>query len=519
MKGDTFQPGYSDGDVDTNFTANRDLMSVVAERYSRRDTMVGSLTATAAAFLGAGLLAACDDDDGTGGGTTVTVNAGADGATTAGNVVTLTGTAAGTPTAVEWIQVGGPAVTLTVSGSTATFIAPAVAAATPLTFAFGTLGNVLSDTTTITVSPAVLGFTGVAKNLNDVVTVPAGYSVTVMTRVGDPIAAGVAAYANDGSDSNFAQRVGDHGDALQWFGLDASGARDDSSSTRGVLVQNYENLNNQYLHASGPTNVTAGPRPPAEAIKEIEAHGVGVVEFRDTGSRQWSWVQNSAFNRRITPNTAVVFHGPARGSNWLKTVADTSGTLGTGTVNNCANGRTGWGTILTCEENWGSYFRRTGDNAARTARELVALSRYGVTTAGSYAWSTAGSDPVFARWDARATGASALADYRNEPNKFGWVVEIDPYDPTKAPRRTSSSRSFPPCAAPSPPSRATPRADWSSSTPPRPTPPTGSPTRSPSPASTSSVRSSCSNRTRSSPACRDSFKRTTTPGSTSRPLA
>jgi uncharacterized protein len=438
MKGEEFQPGYSDGDIDTNFTANRDLGSIVAERYSRRATLMGSLTATTAAFLGTTLLAACDDNNG-GGGSDVTVNAGADATTTAGNAVTLAGTVSGSATAVQWTQVGGPTVVLNASGNTATFIAPAVSAATPLTFAFGANGNVISDTTIVTVNPAVLGFGAVAKNLSDVVTVPAGYSVTVMTRLGDPIAAGVPAYANNGTDTNFAQRIGDHGDALYWYGLDAAGARDDNSSTRGVVTQNFENLNVQYLHPSGPTNVGAGPRPAAEAIKEIEAHGVGVVEFRDAGNRQWSWVQNSAFNRRITPNTPVVFNGPARGSDWLKTVADTSGNAGTGTINNCANGHTGWGTNLTCEENWAGYFRRSGDNAARTARELTALSRYGVTSAtGNFAWSTAGTEPVFARWDARATGASALADYRNEPNKFGWVVEIDPYDPTKAPRKRTA---------------------------------------------------------------------------------
>src|SRR3546814_4513080 len=91
-----------------------------------------------------------------------------------------------------------------------------------------------------------------------------------MTRVGDPLVAGVSAYANDGTDTNFAQRIGDHGDALQFFGLNAAGSRDDNSSTRGLMVQNHENLNVQYLHPNGPTNVSTGPRPEAEAIKEIE---------------------------------------------------------------------------------------------------------------------------------------------------------------------------------------------------------------------------------------------------------
>src|SRR5690606_36865557 len=132
----------------------------------------------------------------------------------------------------------------------------------------------------------------------------------------------------------------------------------------------------------------------------------------------------------------MAFHGPVRGTDFLKTVASTDGMAGRGTINNCANGYAPWGTNLTCEENWAGYFRRSGDEAARTTRELTGLRRYGVSSsAGNYAWSSAGGDPMFRRWDARATWASALADYRNEPNTFGWVVEIDPYDPTSTPRK------------------------------------------------------------------------------------
>jgi hypothetical protein len=321
----------------------------------------------------------------------------------------------------------------------ATFIAPAVASSTPLEFRYtatGANGQMSGQNTTVTVTPAVLSFAPVAKNLNDLVTVPAGYSVTVLTRLGDPIAAGVGAYANDGTDDNFAQRIGDHGDALYWYGLDANGGRDDNSSTRGLMVQNHENISEQYLHPNGPS---PAPRPAAEAIKEIEAHGVSVVEYRDSGNRQWTYVQNSAFNRRITPNTPIVFNGPVRGSDWLKTVGDPAGTGGTGTINNCANGHTLWGTNITCEENWAGYFRRSGDDAARTPRELTALRRYGVTSGtGNNAWSTAGSEQVFRRWDARATGASALADYRNEPNKMGWCLELDPYNPASTPRKRTA---------------------------------------------------------------------------------
>jgi secreted PhoX family phosphatase len=443
--------GYSDGNIDTNQTDNPTLDSIVAERYSRRQTLMGGLSATAMAFLGTSLLAACGNEN-----AAPVVSAGQNGSANSGRVVTLTGTASDDKTvaSVGWTQISGPTVTLSASNTaSATFLAPSVAAATELKFRFtGTDDKGVSTVaeTTVTVNPAALGFTSIPKNRNDVVTVPAGYTVSVLTRLGDPIAAGVPAYANNGSDSNFAQRIGDHGDALYWYGLSAAGARDDNSSTRGLMVQNHENLSVQYLHPNGPTAVATGPRPEAEAIKEIEAHGVSVVEYRDAGNRAWSYVADSAFNRRITPNTPVVFNGPARGSDLLKTAHSTDGTAGRGTINNCANGHTLWGTNLTCEENWAFYFRRDNsgagtDNAARTPRELTALRRYGVTSnIGNYAWSTVtgASGTQFRRWDARATGAAATDDFRNEPNQFGWCVEFDPYDKTLPPRKRTALGRF-----------------------------------------------------------------------------
>jgi secreted PhoX family phosphatase len=446
--------GYSDGDVDTNRSTGLSLNDMADLRYSRRQTLQSGAMATTAALLGGSLLSGCDSVVPVGNAAPV-VTAGASAATNSGRLVTLTGTAtddggnngiAGHITALAWVQTAGPTVTLSAPTATVTtFIAPAVAAATVLTFTFSATdasGQVRSATTSVTISPAVLGFAAVAKNKLDVVTVPTGYTVTIGTRTGDPLAAGVAAYANNGTDTNFAQRTGDHGDALYWFGLDAAGARSDGSSTRGLIVQNHENINQQYLHVAGATS-PGGIRPESEAIKEIECHGVSVTEYADSGNRNWAYVQASSFNRRITPNTPTVFSGPVAGSDLLKTAFSASGANGRGTVNNCANGYTPWGTAITCEENWAGYFRRSGDNAARTAKEVTALNRYGVTsTTGNFGWSTVvpadGTNTTFRRWDARATGADALSDFRNEPNQFGWVVEIDPYTPAAAPKKRTA---------------------------------------------------------------------------------
>lgn len=439
---------YSDGDVDTNTSSNPSLNAMIDQRYSRRAALRSGAMAASVAVFGGAVLAGCDSAASSSDPFPNIISVGSSGTTKAGRVVTLTANVTDNGAiSSAWVQTHGPTVTLTnPTSTTPSFIAPAVASATPLRFEYratDTAGQVTVESVTVTVDAAEMGFTSIAKNRNDVVTVPAGYSVSVLTRLGDPIAAGVAAYKNDGTDTDFANRIGDHGDALYWYGLSAAGARDDNSSVRGLMVQNHENLSVQYLHPAGPT-APGGVRPEAEAIKEIEAHGVSVVEYVEGANRAWTYVQNSAFNRRITPNTPVVFNGPVRGSALLRTPYSTDGTTGRGTINNCANGHTLWGTNLTCEENWAGYFRRSGDDAQRTARELVALRRYGVSSSsGGYGWgSVTAADPtntLFRRWDARATvGGSATTDWRNEPNQFGWCVEFDPYDKTKAPRKRTA---------------------------------------------------------------------------------
>ncbi|WP_448657665.1 alkaline phosphatase PhoX [Sphingomonas sp. CJ99] len=439
---------YTDGDIDTNPSSAVSLNSLIEQRYSRRSTLRGGVNAAALAVFGGGVVAACDEDT-TNGEPALSVTAGSSGTTSGGRVVTLNGNASGAQvTAQSFTQTSGPTVALTGANSgTATFIAPAVSTATTLGFRYSATnaGGLISQAdTTVTVNPPAIGFSAIAKNRNDVVTVPAGYTATVLYRMGDPLAASVPAYRNDGTDTNFAQRAGDHGDALYYYGLSATGARDDNSSTRGLLVMNHENITEQYLHANGPT-APGGVRPESEATTEIDLHGVSIVEVTRAASGAWSYVQSSPFNRRITPNTPMAINGPARGSAMLRTAFSPTGVAGRGTINNCANGVTPWGTNLTCEENWAGYFRRptATDNALRSPKEVVGLARYGVTSStGNYGWATVvpanAANTIFRKWDARVSGADATQDYRNEPNQYGWVVEIDPYDPASTPRKRTA---------------------------------------------------------------------------------
>jgi uncharacterized protein len=440
-------PGYSDGDVDTNRSSNETLNSIVEARYSRRGAMFGGL---AAAFLPP-LLSACGDG-------------GSDAAPTAGVTVPSTGQtssgaifglAAAVTNATEltnfsWTQTSGPSVTIENPGSVnAKFLAPSVTTATPVGFRFSaTRGSqAVSSDITVTVDPAKLGFSAVSKNLLDKVTVPAGYEVTVLYRLGDPINASTPAFLNNGTDTNYASRAGDHHDGIYYYGLASTGtARDDNNSSRGLLVMNHENITQVFLHPNGPTSV-GGVRPEAEALKEMEAHGVGIVEVSKSAAGVWSQSTTSTLNRRITPQTPMQFNGPVRGSALLQTVFSPTGVAGRGTINNCANGYTPWATNLTCEENWAGYFRRrtATDNPLRTAKEITAFTRYGVgSSTGAYGWaSVVAADPantIWRRWTTEVSSATATAaqDFRNEVNQFGWVVEIDPYDPASTPRKRTA---------------------------------------------------------------------------------
>lgn len=444
-----------DGDVDANPSTTTTLGELVEKRYSRRQMMGGMSAMTTAAF-GASMLSGCGSDDNDG--DIITVSDGTTVQTQGGRVVTLTSTASSNATSSSWSQVSGPSLALTTSGSSVSFVAPNVTTPTNVVLAFTATNGSGSSTerSTVVINPATLDFTAVPKNKNDIVTVPSGYTVSVLYRAGDPIASGVPAFANDGTDTNYAQRAGDNHDGMTYFGLAATGTSPDASnSTRGLLAINHEYINQDYMHVGAPTRTTdangVSRRPEAEVIKEIDAHGVSVVEVTRAGNTgAWSYVANSALNRRVTPSTPVSFSGPVRGDAMLRTVYSKDGTTGRGTINNCANGAMPWGIYATCEENWAGYFARASTDAAvRTAsgnaKQVTSLSRNGVGTSSRYGWETvAAADPastIYSRWNASAIAANpadGTADFRNEPFTFGWVVEIDPYNPAATPRKRTA---------------------------------------------------------------------------------
>ena len=264
----------------------------------------------------------------------------------------------------------------------------------------------------------VLGFQAVAASMLDAVRVPPGYSVQVLYGWGDPISDGPAMQP-DASDSAELQlqQAGMHHDGMHFFPFPGK-------NNHGLLVMNHEYTDDGLLHVGGMMPWTV-----EKVAKSKAAHGVSVIEVT-LEKNEWKIVRPSRFARRITADTPMKLSGPAAGSNAMKTPQDPSGTRVFGTFANCANGFTPWGTYLTCEENWNFYF--TKEKEKITASE----KRYGIN-----------HKLIDYRWyehDARFD----LDQTPNEANRFGWVVEIDPFDPTSIPvKQTALGRIKHECAA------------------------------------------------------------------------
>jgi uncharacterized protein len=311
-------------------------------------------------------------------------------------------------------------------------------------------GSNAAPTATAPTPEKLLGFKAVSKSLADIVAVPAGYSVSVLYALGDPITASATAFKNDGTDADFEARAGDHHDGMEWYGLDATGKPSLTSVDRGLLAINHEAttdevLSSFFIHADG--GKTTLPRPAAEVDKETAIHGISVVEVKQTAGK-WAYVKDSALNFRLTALTEMEVGGPARGNALLKTKYSVDGTKTRGTLNNCGTGKTPWNSFLTGEENWFGYFNRSAtDDAERgaTDKSVVALRRYGRAqgTPSRHGWETGGTEDKYVRWNNSKTGTSpdGTDDYRNEMNGMGYIVEIDPFTKTKlAKKRTGLGR-------------------------------------------------------------------------------
>lgn len=283
-------------------------------------------------------------------------------------------------------------------------------------------------------APALLGFAAIAANRADAITVPAGYTAKPFLAWGTPIAGTYPDFLEDASNTAVEQamQMGMNHDGMHFFPINVRSGGE--SSTEGLLVMNHEYVEPNVLHPQGPVL----PRPAEQTAKEIAAHGVSVVHIEKTAQGEWQVVANSPFNRRITGETPMELAGPVRGHANVVTKYSPDGSRTRGTLNNCAHGYTPWGTYLTAEENWAGYFMNSDETQVREHR------RYGVGRSnGRYFWETATpTADRFSRFNASTIAASASEDYRNEPNTFGWIVEIDPFNPDSVPQKRTALGRF-----------------------------------------------------------------------------
>ncbi len=259
-----------------------------------------------------------------------------------------------------------------------------------------------------------LVFEPVAANSLDTVTVPSGFSWHNVIAWGDPL-------WSDGKPFDHATR-GDGASQERAFGDNNDGMSAFFTDGRTVLAVNNEYVNRPIIYGNRATGL---PENADDVRKGKAGHGVSIleIEMADSG---WRPVIDSPFNRRITADTPVAITGPARGHDLLKTAADPSGTTALGTWNNCGNGRTPWGTYLACEENFNGYFSSSDPDYAVPD----AMKRYGVGLKDwGYAWAMADE-----RFD--------ISKHPNEPNRAGYVVEIDPLDPESAPKKRTALGRF-----------------------------------------------------------------------------
>ena len=245
--------------------------------------------------------------------------------------------------------------------------------------------------------------------------VPAGYVWQPIIRWGDPLFSSAPEFDIDNQTPE--------AQALQFgYNADYLDIVADPSGKTGVLVNNHEYCNPGIMFP--PSSDPAELRRRGDIFKA--AQGMSVVEItRKRTGAPWSYVLDGKRNRRITVETVFELTGPAAGSDLVKTAADPEGRWVHGTLGNCAGGTTPWGTILSGEENFNGYFAWAADTPAQKRYQSTS------STSTETGWNT--YDP---RFDAHNP------DYVNEPNRFGYIVEIDPQDPTSTPRKHTAMGRF-----------------------------------------------------------------------------
>ena len=253
-----------------------------------------------------------------------------------------------------------------------------------------------------------------------------GYDADVLLRWGDPLFADSPEFEPTKQSAQAqARQFGYNNDYVGYIPIDGS-------AEHGLLLVNHEYTNSHLMfpgivkivEKDGKKSAEVAPLSKEQVDVEMAAHGGTIVEIRKV-SGKWQAVRDGKLNRRITSNTEMALSGPVAGHDRVKTNADPLGNKVFGTVNNCAGGVTPWGTYVMAEENIHGYF--SGD-LPEGHKEAANYKRLGIPE-GAYEWA--------AHYD-----RFNLAKEPNEPNRFGWIVEVDVNDPTSTPKKRTAMGRF-----------------------------------------------------------------------------
>ena len=283
------------------------------------------------------------------------------------------------------------------------------------------IGGCATGSGSASAAPIDFRFREISRGLDGTHHVPTGFTADIVIRWGDPLFDDSPRFdPMRQSEAAQLRQFGYNNDYLGFVPL----PNDETGRTRGLLCVNHEYVSTGLML---PNVAPTYPDSMTEALclTEMAAHGGSVVEVVET-SMGWKPVVGSRYNRRITAHrTPMDITGPAAGSPRLVTSDDPTGRRVVGTMNNCAGGITPWGTWLMAEENFNYHFLGTLPDDHREARNH---QRYGVP-AGLYQWG-------------RFIDRYNLSSEPNEPNRFGWVVEVDPMDPTSTPKKRTALGRF-----------------------------------------------------------------------------
>jgi secreted PhoX family phosphatase len=236
-----------------------------------------------------------------------------------------------------------------------------------------------------------LSFTPIEPTGDDEVVLPAGFKYDVLRKWGDRVT----------EDADY----GYNNDFVAYFPIDALDGGQNSQD--GILWINHEYPDPKWV-SEYEDSERETEKSPEQIAQEKAVVGGSIFRVRRQGDT-WSFVEDDQYNRRIDATTPMDLTGPAAGADEVQGADEAIGTLA-----NCGGGVTPWNTVLTCEENYQDYYgERTLQDEPGSSEDDAPNE---LKTDMSYRW----FDDT---------------DNAQPPEHYGWVVEIDPFDPESKPRK------------------------------------------------------------------------------------